>query len=172
MITRKHWAQGTTFKGLQRLALATDVLGLSGCAESIEVQPPQILYGQQECERCRMIVSDERFAAGMIIERTDGSRVALAFDDVNCLFDFERDCDDGRVLARYVHDVNTREWLDASTAAFVASDGLETPMASGVGAAASRDDLVDLRARLAGDLLDFTALRHRMLKHDSGKEGS
>jgi copper chaperone NosL len=136
---------------------------LASCDSEESLSAPDVLYGQQECVHCRMIISDERFAAGMIIERADGSRETLAFDDINCMFDQERACDGCTVLMRYVHDVNTRQWLEASGAAFMISKTLETPMASGVAAAASRGALLDLQQQHAGELLDFAAIARRFI---------
>src|SRR5690606_2513635 len=93
-------------------------------------------------------------------EHADGSRSSPAFDDVNCLVDFERECDDACVvLARYVHDVNTRQWLDASKATFVMSDSIQTPMASGVAAAATREGLTELQREHNATWMDFGAVQ-------------
>jgi copper chaperone NosL len=153
---------------LSRLSLAalaaTVALALPGCGGEEPLSPPHILYGQQECEHCRMIISDGRFAAAMIVDRADGTRATPVFDDINCLFDFEHECEDCSVLMRYLHDVNTRQWLDASGAAFVFSEAIETPMASGVAAAESRDGLTDLQRQHNGEFLDFAALQQRFTK--------
>lgn len=164
--TRK--AQSTKHKVVRRIALLTGVLALSSCTESDVLAPPQVLYGQHECEHCRMIISDERFAAGMIIDRANGSRASLAFDDVNCMFDYEHECEGCTVLARYVHDVNTRQWLDASTAAYMHSDSLETPMASGIAAAATREALHDLQRQHNGEFIEFAALARRFTNTTGG----
>jgi copper chaperone NosL len=142
-----------------RALIAVTALLLVGCSEDTSLAPPEILYGQQECERCRMIISDERFATAMIVEQPGGTRTAFAFDDINCLFEHERQADGWTILARYVHDVNTRQWLDTSGAVFLLSERIETPMASGVAAAAAIEGLNDLQREHAGAIRDFDAIR-------------
>jgi nitrous oxide reductase accessory protein NosL len=134
------------------------MLVLGACSASDDLAPPHVLYGQQECDACRMMISDERFAAALIVE-VDGARAALAFDDIACLFDYERTHENAAILKRYVHDVASRQWLDATSAMFTQSATLQTPMGSGIAAVASREGLADLH----GVALDFVSLRERLL---------
>lgn len=95
-------------------------------------EPPEIRYGREECSYCRMIVSEERFAAAL----TAGTGRAV-FDDVGCLVAYlgEREVTDPAI---WVHDHAERGWLPASEAWFVRNPAGGTPMGSGLVAFAER----------------------------------
>lgn len=140
---------------LRRLVPAVAALTLlAGCRDTVDRSPPQVLYGQTECERCRMIVSEERFAAALVFE-DDHRVVKPAFDDVGCLLEYLKRQPPASDYIAYVHDLDTRRWLDASQAHFVHSDTLETPMASGLAAADSPRAAQQLADRYAGRRLRF-----------------
>jgi copper chaperone NosL len=141
------------------LGLFTAAL-LTGCGAADGPQPPAILFGVHECEECRMIISDERYAAGLAID-DEGRFRSLAFDDIGCMLMHERAHDSQRVAARYARDATTGEWLAAETAAYLFSPRLQTPMAFGVAAGASRESLASLHAAHAGEVFDFDELRRR-----------
>lgn len=137
---------------------------VTGCSRTEDLGPPAILYGQQECEHCRMMITDERFAAGLVASQPDGRFVRLGFDDVNCLFDYQRANAELTIRARYVHDVNTRHWLNAQDAVYVISDSLPTPMASGVAAAATTEGLAALQQEHAGRVGSFAEVAARFAR--------
>jgi copper chaperone NosL len=78
-----------------------------------------------------MILSDERCAAAMIVKSGD-EHTALLFDDIGDMIDYEREHAGITVVRRYVHDFETRQWLDTSAATFLRSAQLSTPMGSGI----------------------------------------
>lgn len=127
-------------------------LSLGACSRQADRTPPQVRYGEQECEWCRMLISDERFAAALVFE--DAGRVSrLAFDDISCVYHYLADHAVTAPATVYTHDLETRAWLDARQATFVRSEKLETPMASRVAAAASREAAARLLERYPGTLL-------------------
>lgn len=131
---------------------------LASCGEDRGLEPPAIRYGVDPCAQCGMIVSDERFAAAVIVETARGRHEAHAFDDIGCMMDYAAP-DHDRIVAHYVHDVEAPGWIDAETAWFLRSDQLHTPMAFGLASTGSRADAEALRERYPGDVLDFTGLR-------------
>jgi copper chaperone NosL len=111
-----------------------------GCQQKpSEITPPQVQYGQAPCEGCGMIVSDQRFAAAIVLEMPDGERRPAVFDDIGCMLDYEREHHDGKVLARFVKDVTTGRWVAADKANFVRGKSIQSPMASGIAATATVD---------------------------------
>ena len=121
---------------------------VAGCQQKPSaVTPPNIQYGQTPCEGCGMIVSDQRFAAAIILELPDGERRPAAFDDIGCMLDYEREHHDGKVLARFVKDVTTGQWVSADVANFVRGKSIQSPMASGIAATAT----VDAAEKFAAD---------------------
>jgi copper chaperone NosL len=129
-------------------------LALGACSRPPELSPPEIRYGEHECDRCRMLISDERFAAALVF--ADGRHVTkLAFDDINCVYSYLADHPVAAPLSVYTHDFESRAWLDARSATFVRSEKLETPMASQVAAAPSREAAARLLERYPGALLSI-----------------
>lgn len=138
------------------LALLTAVA--AGCEqEPRPVQPPEIAYGEDVCDRCGMIISEERHAAGLMVEGEDGRAYRL-FDDVAAVVLYDRDHPDVRILGRWVRDYATREWLIADSASYVRGEEVQTPMAFGIVATApSRAD--SLAAELGGSVLTWSELQ-------------
>jgi copper chaperone NosL len=115
------------------LVLAT---GLAACGDEQRAdQPPAIAYGEDACSRCGMIISDERYAGGLV----DADGEALIFDDIGEMIAVvqEEGLQERRV---WVHDADSLEWLDGITAYYAVSRDVVTPMGSGVTAFAEQAD--------------------------------
>lgn len=138
------------------VASALPLLALASCGRDRDLGPPKIVYGQQECDECRMIISEERYAAGLVVDSPDGV-IKQAFDDVNCMVDVLRR--QTAATIPYVHDYDTLQWLDARGAHFLHSDKLQTPMASGLASFTSREAAQKLAERFPGKVIDFEAVR-------------
>lgn len=116
--------------------------GVGACVGPDFDEPPIVRVGVDACDRCRMIVSDERYAAARWLP----DEVAFArYDDIGCLL---ADLASGRRRGGeggeapggvWVHDHGTGQWIDARTAAYVRAENLETPMASGLAAFAETE---------------------------------
>jgi copper chaperone NosL len=140
-------------------ALALLVCGvLCGCSRTATDAPPVVHYGRDECAHCGMIVSDERFAAALRI-KADGAIRDLVFDDIGDLLDYQREKGSALDVVRsYVHDFQTKQWSDATTASFVKSDEVHSPMGSGIVAASDRTGGEALQAKFGGELLSFSEI--------------
>ena len=138
----------------------------SGCERESSPQPPNILYGQQECDECRMIINDDRYAAAIVLADADGAYQSVAFDDIGCLLQYEQSNSEQVVAARYVREHSSRNWLDAESAIYVHSTGLETPMAFGLAAFAERSGGEQLAGELsAATIIDWPTVRERFAKN-------
>ncbi|MFB3853793.1 MAG: hypothetical protein ACE148_08210 [Vicinamibacterales bacterium] len=117
------------------LALAALAVACSGAPE-----PAPLDTNNDACARCRMAVSDRRFAAQLLAPGEE----PLFFDDIGCLRDYLKALPAlPRGAMAYVADHRSGEWVDAARAIYSVSDSLRTPMASGLVAhadAASRDE--------------------------------
>ncbi|MCC7023719.1 MAG: nitrous oxide reductase accessory protein NosL [Thermomicrobiales bacterium] len=108
---------------------------LAGCGAATDAEaPPAITYDRDTCARCGMIISDERYAGGLVAE--DGT--ARLFDDVGEMLQSVRESGLNGQRA-WAHDWGSRDWIDATTAIFVKGDPKSTPMGTGIVAFASRD---------------------------------
>lgn len=141
-----------------RVGLMLGGLAAAGCGRAPDLSPPTILYGETECDSCRMIVSEERFAAAACVVREGVVRKA-AFDDVGCLLEWLHEQPASEQTHCYVHDLESQEWVDASRAVFVRSETLQTPMASKLAACASSESAMAVLRRYPGTIRDFEQLR-------------
>ena len=104
------------------------LLSLAACGGGADTtQPPEILYGQDVCDECDMIISEEKFAEAYWTAAGEARR----FDDVGEMLVFM--AENPEVTASvWVHDVNSAAWLLAEDAWFVMNSGLRTPMGTGI----------------------------------------
>jgi copper chaperone NosL len=102
---------------------------LAGCRPVDISRPPTVRFGEEACASCRMIISDERFAAALVTAAGE----ALKFDDIGCLLKHEA----GQLrpdVAYWVRDSRSGGWLDAWEATFVHSASIVSPMGYGLAA--------------------------------------
>lgn len=97
---------------------------LGGCAAS-KIEPVDI-FPEDNCAQCRMVVSDERFASEIIDYHGD----AYKFDDLNCLLKFRAKRSDVKIVATYLKDYETKQWIPYERASIIETS-VETPMGSG-----------------------------------------
>lgn len=104
------------------------LLLLVGCQKEANLtEPPEIIYGQDVCAECSMIINEARFAASYV---TTAGDVRL-FDDIGGML--AHDAKMGEAVHIYwVHDYETEAWLNAAKATFVLDRGTNTPMGWGV----------------------------------------
>jgi copper chaperone NosL len=139
------------------LVLAGLLLGSVACRSNDqgEVRPPEIHYGEDMCEFCGMIISEERYAAGYLTE--DGQE--HIFDDIAGMVQAHRQAPDGSpVVAFFVHDYENITWIRAETAHYVLSQELPTPMLSGLAAFSSVESAEGLAVETGGQVFTFEEL--------------
>ncbi|MFO0839938.1 MAG: nitrous oxide reductase accessory protein NosL [Phycisphaerae bacterium] len=113
------------------LAAAGPLLSPVGCRRTQDAGPPKIDYGQTECERCKMIISEVPYAAALV-HVVSGRMQKTAYDDIGCLLRQLAARDHVEMPKVYVHDFSTRRWIAADAATFLHCDDLQTPMGSGI----------------------------------------
>jgi copper chaperone NosL len=129
-----------------------------GCGGSTDDGPPHVELGRDECVHCGMILTDERSVAAILVSR-DAQLTPLLFDDIGDLIDYERANPKLQVVRRYVHDFETRQWIDASQAVFLRSTQLHTPMGSGIAGFNDLDRAKSQQRKEQGELhTSFSAL--------------
>jgi copper chaperone NosL len=126
--------------------VALSFFALIGCGQDSDTQkPPDIVYGQDVCDRCNMIINEEKFAAAYWTE--DGE--ARRFDDIGGMLAYTSEKND--VVASYwVHDFDTGEWVRAEGAYYVLDSNLMTPMGFGIAAFAEKDQAEAMTDGLEG----------------------
>lgn len=136
---------------------------LVGCAQGVTaLAPPEIRYGQDVCAGCNMVIEGPRFAAAYTHEIGTGNFESLPFDDIGGMVRFSAMHPDHQVVRWWVHDYNTEEWVDGSTAYYVASENIQSPMGFGLAALAQQADAEALAAETGGTVLDWEGLREHV----------
>jgi nitrous oxide reductase accessory protein NosL len=110
--------------------LGVGALGLGACGgddKGDKDGPPKISYGSETCDRCNMVIGEERHAAAL--KGADGNW--LAFDDTGEMVLTAQDST-GSDYEAWVHDYETMAWHDAATAFYVWLPNRSTPMATGI----------------------------------------
>lgn len=105
----------------------------AACARPPVAGPPAIRMGADACDGCGMAIGDERYAAA-IAGTSAGERRVLLFDDIGCLARWEVAHADFAPSERWVHDRDSRRWIDGSNAVFARRAEWSTPMGSGIAA--------------------------------------
>jgi len=150
-------------KGALLFLVAAWVALLAACggAESYD-EPPEIIYGQDVCSNCNMIISEENYASAYWTAEGEARR----FDDMGEMLAYIQSSPEERA-STWVHDVNTAAWLRAEDAWIVMNAGLMTPMGTGIVAVANEEDARALAFDQDGAMvLTFTEL---MAKLEAGE---
>jgi copper chaperone NosL len=149
---------------MRRALCSLVVLGvvLSGCQSRPDLDtPPDIRYGEDMCDQCRMIISEARYAAAYVTQQGATRR----FDDIGDLLAF-RAVHAEEVTVFWVHDYDTQTWLKADHAHFVVSSMLQTPMDHSIVALRDKTRAEELAASIHGRVLTFAELqRHPAARH-------
>ena len=119
---------------------------------------PEIVYGQDKCDNCGMIISEKKYSA---IAYSIGEERWVKFDDLGGLFMYMVK-HGGREKFRdiYVFDFNTGERISALDAYFVKGhpDKVWTPMSSGIVAFKSLSDAESYASQVDGMVMSFQEL--------------
>jgi copper chaperone NosL len=154
--------RGSDFGSERLQALRVCLLGLLcvggvliGCRGNTDVDtPPDIRYGEDVCDQCRMIISERRFAAAYVTRQGETRR----FDDIGDLVRYHRHHAED-VAVFWVHDYDSRVWLKAEQAYFVLSPTIHTPMGHGIVALGDKQRAAAMAAANQGEVLTFAELR-------------
>lgn len=130
---------------------------LMSCAPAVDFgRPPDVRLGMDECDHCRMIINEARFAAAYY----DAQASPRRFDDIRCLVeDLAGRGPPGHPI--WVHDYLHDRWLRADQAVFVRDAGIHTAMGSGIVAVSSAHAAASLIGDGEGSVVAFHELMGR-----------
>ena len=124
---------------MRYLPLLLLIFALFACKDKTGTGPVEIHYGEDVCERCKMIISEKEFATQYVL--TGGK--AKKFDDVGCMIEYLRENPGDRtdLLGVYVRDYDSGEWIDARKAHYFQGGDIKSPMGFGIVAFTSEESM-------------------------------
>src|SRR6185503_9069682 len=87
------------------IALALCILTIAEGCRSVDEKLPEVVVDRSECAKCRMLISDARFA-GLI--KTDNY---LMFDDIGCMLAYKQKNTSQTISASWVRDYASNTWI-------------------------------------------------------------
>jgi len=145
---------------------AASVLLLVFMAAGCSSGPRAIDYGTDQCEYCRMTISDERYGAEVVTQKGR----ALKYDSIECMLRAVEDAEaisEAEVADWYVTDYSSQRTLvSARKATYLHSRRLPSPMGAGLTAFATAIDAEYMKDDRGGAVMDWEGLR----LHVKGKE--
>ena len=123
---------------------------LTGCKNG----PEPINYGHDECEFCRMLITDNRYGSEIV---TDKGKV-FKFDEIGCMIEYA-------MVKNFIGDANQKflvtdfatpeSFINATNAFYVQNDNFRSPMGSNVMAFDSEVSRQKFVAESGGSLLNW-----------------
>ncbi|WP_200763994.1 nitrous oxide reductase accessory protein NosL [Nitrosophilus alvini] len=132
------------------------LIAISGCEKKDFTKEPAIVHWDRDmCERCKMAVSERKYAAQVVNPKTGK---AYNFDDIGCviLWFKEENIPWQKDAKIWVKDCKSGEWIDAKSAKYT-TDNI-TPMGYGFGAHKPGTEPKNK------ETIDFEEMKKRVLK--------
>lgn len=113
---------------IRKLALLIILVLTISCSDQSDKGPVIIYYGEDICERCKMIISEKDFAAQY--KMINGK--AVKFDDLGCMIQYIHKNEKAPVPETYVVDYSSKQWIEGQRAYYVWTQNIHTPMGYGL----------------------------------------
>ncbi|HQD11928.1 MAG TPA: nitrous oxide reductase accessory protein NosL [Chitinophagales bacterium] len=140
-----------------RKAAAIIVMALSFSLMSCEAKPLPIRIGVDNCEYCKMTLTDPRFAAELLTKK---GRV-YKFDDIHCLLLFRKSdaVTPDNIKDEYLSDYSgDHAFVNVKTSLLLQSDELRSPMGGNIAAFAKQDSLQKVQDNFKGQIVSWENL--------------
>lgn len=131
------------------------LLLLSGCSQEDENGPPEIVLGRTQCDECKMIIDDLRYAGAFRL--TDGT--PKRFDDIGDMVAQMARLEGVDEDDAWVFDYETEEPILVRDATFVRGEEIVSPMDWGVVAFLDASSATDFASEVEGETFDWTELK-------------
>jgi len=114
-------------------------LALSACSGEPETGPVEVRWDQDNCERCRMMLSDRYFAAQIRYFPEAKRSMVVKFDDIGCatLWLKDQQWKNDPETQIWVVDFRSGDWIDARKATYIRKPN--SPMGYNLGAQVEAD---------------------------------
>ena len=125
------------------------IFNLSAC----EPKPQEINLGSDQCEYCRMIITEAEFGS-QALNRQGRS---FKFDSVECMtaFDITNENPDN-IHSLWVPDfLNRDEWVEETSAVYLHSETLRSPMGLFISAYHNLESAQTMKDEYGGEIVDY-----------------
>lgn len=113
-------------------------------------------YGSDECAHCKMMITDDRFAAQLVTE----TGKALKFDAIECLASYasahKSELASAKLWISNFEDPGT--WVEAEKAFIIKSEVINSPMGESLLAFKSEQEMKDHLAEYPGEQVTWQRL--------------
>ena len=142
--------RGSTFFSLMLIASLTIFM-------ACEPKPQPIDFGGDTCAYCRMMITEPEFGT----QSLNNQGRSFKFDSVECLAAYVLTADDPEnIHSNWVPDFLNREnWLEATTAVYLHSETLRSPMGLGLSAYATETDALKMQAEYGGEIISYREVK-------------
>jgi len=141
-----------TAQSYRSALLLTFFLTLQACSQN----PHQIHYGSDECAYCRMMISDDQFAAQAITQKGK----SIKFDAIECMAAYAGEEKTEVENARFwVSDFTVPgNWVEVDQAVIIRSEVINSPMGASLLAIGDADSASAHLAQFPGKKVKWEAL--------------
>lgn len=129
------------------------IFNLSAC----EPKPQEIHLGSDQCEYCRMMITEAEFGS-QALNRQGRS---FKFDSVECMaaFDLTNETPEN-IHSLWVPDfLNRDEWLEATSAVYLHSETLRSPMGLFLSAYPDHESAQSMKDEYGGEIIDYNQVK-------------
>lgn len=135
------------------ITLVTLLLQLSAC----EPKPQEINFGSDQCEYCRMMITEAEFGSQALNQQGR----SFKFDSVECMaaYDLTSEASEN-IHSLWVPDfLNRDEWLEATSAVYLHSETLRSPMGLFLSAYSDNESAQSMKDEYGGQIVDYDRVR-------------
>jgi copper chaperone NosL len=138
------------YKMIPALFVGFFTLSLAGCSTA----PQPIRIGKDQCDFCKMTISDNRFGAEIITRKSK----VYKFDDEHCIINFlnSKTTAPGEIAGIYFVNFNDpHEMIKVEEAHFLQSPSFKSPMNGNIAAFVHEDSLVNMLPKFKGNKISW-----------------
>lgn len=136
------------------------------CGDTREEGPSEIYYGEDICERCKMIISEKEFASQYRL--SEGKTVK--FDDIGCMIHYMDGEKPEHIESIYVMDYDSGEWTEVESGYFIWTETVNTPMGYGILSFNDKKIAQEVAARENGKYLGKLSAATELLLNNSNNK--
>ena len=131
------------------------ILSMSTFVSCSNFEPEKIKYNYDQCESCKMSISDTRFACELITQKGR----AYKFDDLSCMSSYVMANTTINVQKYFINDyLNSQELVPIESLSFLKAESLNSPMAGNIAAFVSKDSANKYSAVWSAELINWESV--------------